>query len=152
MPAVEAMEPVPGQAVRTKLDGLRIHLGKSLGHFDMPSGVSVVMHTPMSIPEETDSYGLLRMLGQSNRLELPFVYAITAQLSPRDRVLRVGTFGYHETEMLHAFWQTHNQSVRISPIGKQDRVTYNGTCMEQGFTLPMPGADTVVFQATQALR
>jgi hypothetical protein len=151
MPAIEAREPIPGASVRKKLDGVRVSLGKNLGHFEMPSGVSVVMHTPVVIEQEIDTSGLLRVIGQSNRLELPFVYRITARLPRGGREMSVGTLGYHETMLLQSFWLTHNQDVSITPTSASDEIVYNETRMESGFSLPVPGAETVVFKALQML-
>lgn len=151
MPAIEAREPVPGASVRKKLDGLRVQLGKNLGWFEMPSGVSVVTHTPVEISQEADSYELLRILGQSNRLELPFVYRIAARLPHATGELSVGTYGFHETEMLKSFWLTHNQDMMITPTSAGDEVFYNDTLMENGFSVPSPGIETVVFEALKML-
>lgn len=151
MPHIEAFEPIPGAVVTKKLDGVRVRLGRSLGSFEMPSGISVVMHTPMEIGEEIDIPGFQRILGQSNRLTMPFVFRISAKLLRPEGRLSVGTRGYHETNILHTFWLTHNQKIQVAPSDPNDEIVYNDTPMPQGFSIPVPGAREVVFEPIGAL-
>lgn len=135
MPWLEALSLNGAHTEERGIGGLDVSLGRSLGVFRVPKGFLVVMDRPIPIPEETDAHGLLDILGRSVRLKMTTKYPVVARMS--ERGLNIGTDQPHVTQMMHTFFRTHNNEMRVLPECSGDAILVNNQIMEKGISVPL---------------
>ena len=149
MPAFRAAEVVHGESKYTQsLAGVRVQLGRGLGEFIIPCGISVVTRM-RHIPEAVDAPELHRILGRADLLTLPHIYTVRAKQD--GAMITLGLPGYHETQIISTFFRTHNQSITVKPSSDSDSIRLNDQEMQSGFSLPVLPHQQVVFEATMML-